>query len=205
MWILDFVLGYDIIPETLEKFSSKYIINPLAVYMYKTNDEERRKKLLQTLQQLITRPHAVTPAMRSLAESLITETKDLYVLEKPNNSASGLLQSLINLVVEVRDKYDIHLNDQWFLDISEVYSMIVGLGNRSDELLPSLFEQFKSNHGITNEITRESAHPYSKKLQTKEIYCKGADQINVKFDTECKGDVSDSILFTYDKARLQEV
>jgi len=46
MWILDFVLGYDIIPETLEKFSSKYIINPLAVYMYKTNDEERRKKLL---------------------------------------------------------------------------------------------------------------------------------------------------------------
>ena len=53
--------------------------------------------------------------------------------------------------------------------------MIVGLANRSEELLPALFEMFKSNHGITNEITRESTHPYSKILTTKEIYCKGAD------------------------------
>ena len=117
--------------------------------------------------------------MRSLAESLITETKDLYALEKPSKAASGLLQSLINLVVEVRDKYGIHINEQWFVDISEVYNMMVGLANRSEELLPSLFAQFKSNRGISNEMFRESAHPYNKKLSTKEIYCKGADYINI--------------------------
>ena len=175
MWILDFVLGYNSFPETLEKFSSKYIINPLAVYMYKTEDQERQKKLLSTIQQLITRPHDVTPVMRSLAQALITETKDLYSLEKPGKSASGLLQSLISLVVEVRDKYGINVNEQWFVEISEVYNMIVGLANRSEELLPSLFEQFKQNHGITYEITRESAHPYNKETSTKELYCKGAD------------------------------
>jgi len=120
--------------------------------------------------------------MRSLAEALVTETKDLYSLERPSKSASGLLQSLINLVVEVRDKYGIHINEKWFVDISEVYNMMVGLGNRSEELLPSLFEQFKSNRGITNEISRESAHPYNKQISTKEIYCKGADYIDIKFE-----------------------
>ena len=53
--------------------------------------------------------------------------------------------------------------------------MIFGLANSSKELLPSLFEHFKSNQGITNEITREFSHPHDKKFLTKEIYFKGAD------------------------------
>ena len=50
MWILDFVLGYNAIPEALENFSSKYIINPLSIYMYKTEDTERQRKLMSTIQ-----------------------------------------------------------------------------------------------------------------------------------------------------------
>jgi len=49
MWILDFVLGYNAIPAALENFSSKYIINPLSVFMYKTEEPERQKKLLSTI------------------------------------------------------------------------------------------------------------------------------------------------------------
>ena len=89
---------------------------------------------------------------------MVSETKDLHVLEKGKQS-SNLLKSLINIAIEIHDKYGIDINEKWFLDIYEVYNMIFGLANSSEELLPSLFEQFKSNLGITNEISREFSHP----------------------------------------------
>ena len=59
--------------------------------------------------------------MRGLAEALTNEARDVFESEKPTKAASGLLQSLINLVVEVKDKYGLTLDDEWFNDIGEVY------------------------------------------------------------------------------------
>lgn len=39
LWILDFLLSYETLPASLTLFSSKYVINPLAVYMYKVDSE----------------------------------------------------------------------------------------------------------------------------------------------------------------------
>lgn len=158
---------------------------------------------MSLLQELLSRPSSVSQAMRGLAEALTTEARDVFETEKPQKAASGLLQSLINLVVEAKDKYGLVLDDEWFTDISDVYSMMVGLGNRSDELLPMLFEQFKTNHKVTTEIHRESSHPYSKRFSTKEVYYKGADYLDICFTEESKAEPCESILFTYDKARTQ--
>jgi hypothetical protein len=139
--------------------------------------------------------------MRALAEALTAETRAMYTAENPKSSASGVLQQLISLVTEIKDKYNITLSESWFENCSEVYALMQGLEERSDKLLPALFDIFKTNHNISSEIVRESAHPYAKALSTKEIYCKGADVLDIKFDTESACDPNETILFTLDKAR----
>ena len=205
-WILEkVVLGFKELPYNLKRFNRKEMINPLVIYLHTCKETYKQERALKIIQGLLTRPTESAPAYQNIVSLIARELRSLYYIEKNNKAVSSLLQRLVGLITELKDKYRVELDERWFHDICDAFSLMKGFVNRDDNIFPVLFEQFRLANKIPLEKTRESAHPYSKKYSTKSIQMKGASFLEIEFDEKSKLDIQDAILFTYDEQGTQLV
>ena len=205
-WILDkIVLSYRELPYSLRRFSQKELINPLTVYIHTCKEAHKQERALKILQGLLKKPVESTPALQRVVSLITEEVRSLYYIEKNNKAISSLLQKLIGMITELRGKYHISLDERWFHDICDAFSLMRGFCNRDENIYPVLFEQFRQSNKILLEKTLESVHPYSKKCKTTNITMKGASFLEIEFDEKSKLDIQDAMLFTYDKEGTQPI
>lgn len=205
-WILEkIVLSYNVLPYNLHRFNKKELINPLTVYLHTCKETYKQERVLKILQSLLKKPVESTPALQRVVSLITEEVRSLYYIEKNNKAVSSLLQKLIGLITELRGKYHVCLDERWFHDICDAFSLMRGFCNRDENIYPVLFEQFRQSNKIPLEKIRESNHPYSKKCTTKEIVMKGASFLEIEFDEKSKLDIQDAMLFTYDKDGTQPI
>lgn len=205
-WILEkVVLGYKELPVSLKRFTLKEVINPLTIFLHTCKETSKQEKVLKIIQGLLSRPVQSSSALQSVITLLSKEVRSLYYIEKNNKAVSSLLQRLIGLITEVKDKYEVDLDERWFHDICDAFSLMKGFVNRDENIYPVLFEQFRKASNIILDKKLESVHPYSKKYSTKMISMKGASFLEIEFDEKSKLDIQDAMLFTYDEAGTQMV
>lgn len=187
------------LPYSLWRFHQKELINPLTVYLHTCKESYKQERVLKILQGLLKKPLESSAALQRVVSLITEEVRSLYYIEKNNKAVSSLLQKLIGLITELRGKYHVSLDERWFHDICDAFSLMRGFVNRDENIYPVLFEQFRIANKIPLEKTRESSHPYSKKCTTKEILMKGASFLEIEFDEKSKLDIQDAMLFTYDR------
>lgn len=73
---------------------------------------------------------------------------------------------MIGLMAEIRPRYNIRLEDKWFIEFCDAFSLMRGFFNRDHNIHPLLFEQFRKINKIEIENIRESSHPYIKQAVT---------------------------------------
>ena len=205
LWILGFVTSFDPLPASLKVFTTAKVLNPLMVLLHKSKDGELQHKLLTLLQTLMNRATEPGAEVVRAAKLLALETDKLYSKEKPVDSASQMLQSLVSFMVEVRDKYEISLDQKWFSDLTDSFELMEGLALGNDNILPALFEQFKIAKDLKIDIARESAHPYKKKYAIQQIAVPDASELEIEFTENSACDDQHAVLFSYDKQGLRPV
>lgn len=120
--------------------------------------------------------------IRNVLELFVYETRCLYNYERTNRGTSSLLQKLVSVIAELKDQYQLELDEKWFIEYCDSFSLMKGFCNRDHNMYPILFEQFRKARKIEVEAVRESSHPYTKRPGTKELYISGAKYIDIEFD-----------------------
>lgn len=206
LWILEkMILGQRTVPLECFRFLQKELINPLTIFIHSCKDPNKQERGVRILQGLLKKQIEIPIALQRVVDLITEETRSLYHFEKSNKGNSELLQKLVSLITELKSKYRINLDERWFHEICDAFSIMKGFCNRDENMYPILFEQFRATNKVSLERSRESSHPYSKKPTTKEVSVKGASFLEIEFDERSKLDCQDAILFTYDKAGLQPI
>lgn len=206
LWILEnIVLDYEILPNVLSRFLNKELINPLVVFIHRSQNSHQQEQAINILKGVLKRQSIRDTVTEKLLKLMVEETKSLYHYENSAKGTSSLLQKLVALVAELKDKFNLVVDEKWFLEFCDAFSLMKGFCNRDENMYPVLFDQFKLANKISLELVKESQHPYAKKPSTKEIYIKGASYLEIEFDEKSKLDSMDSLYFSYDKSGSMSV
>jgi hypothetical protein len=198
LWILEeVVLGHSELPSSLVRFTRKELLNPLLTLMLTNAAEQTR--VLSIIKHLLIKAE-VTPYTQQVVDFLASEAARLNT---DQGAKTSIVQQLSSLLVEIKDKFGINIKAKWFQDLSDAFDLMRGLVHRDHHIQPVLFEQFKAANKISSETTRMSAHPYSLKPSTKELFIEGADSLEIEFDEQSKMQDGDTVVFSSDPEARQ--
>ena len=206
LWVLEkLILSMKEIPLDCFRFMQKELLNPLTVFVHACKDINKQERGIRVIQRILRKREETVPSLQRIVDLITEETRALYNFEKGNKGHSSLLQKLVSLITELKSRYHINLEERWFHEICDAFSLMKGFCNRDENIYPILFEQFRIANKISPDKNRESSHPYSKKFTTKEVSIKGASFLEIEFDERSLLDSHDAIMFSYDRAGLEPV
>ena len=73
LWILDLILSFESLPESLAIFTTKYVLNPLMVLTHKTKEADLKIRLLNIIRDLMVKPVSTSTDIEALAKLLTKE------------------------------------------------------------------------------------------------------------------------------------
>ena len=199
LWVLEeVVLAQSPLPAHFSRFVDREMLNALTLFAHSATDSEATLRVLFLLKRALEIP--VEPVEDSLAvvNLLANETSTLYARESDKAEKSSLMKDAVGLVLELKEKYSITLSTEWFNNFYETFSFLKGIDTKDVNFQFLLLKQFLEAKGRSLDVVRESAHPYSNALTSKEVYTRGASEHLIEFTQESEAEAQHCVLVTKD-------
>ena len=199
LWLLEeVVLAQSPLPAYFSRFVDREMLNALTLFAHSATDSDATLRVLFLLKRALEIP--VEPVDDSLAvvSLLANETSTLYARESDKKEKSSLMKDAVGLVLELKEKYNITLSAEWFSNFYETFSFLKGVDTKDANFQFLLLKQFLESKGRSLDVVRESAHPYSNALTSKEVYSRGASEHLIEFSQESEAEPHHCVLITKD-------
>lgn len=202
LWLLERLFSPST-PLPPRLFLGPALLYALTLFAHTTSDAEQSLRAMQVLKQLVKTEAGQTNAAKEVLSLLLRETLDLFAEEVARPRKSTLLITVTNLLAEFREAHELSSNSEWFNTFYENYSFLKGFVDKNEDFQYALLKQFLAERGKSLDLVRESAHPYSTTLTSREAHIQGADFITITLTPDSLSCPSHSVLFTSDLAAAQ--
>lgn len=202
LWLLERLFPPSTKPSP-RLFLDPALLYALTFFAHTTSDAEQSLRALQILKQLVKTEAGQTSAAKEVVGLLLRETLDLFGQEVARQKKSTLLITATNLLTEFREVHELPSDSEWFNTFYENYCFLKGFVEKNEDFQYTLLKQFLAGRGKSLDLVRESAHPYSTTLTSKEAHIQGADFITITLTPDSLSCPSHSILFTSDLSAAQ--
>lgn len=200
LWLLEKVANSLQALDINEAIFSPRVIQSLFLFSLASTTTEEKAKAIDIIRKILRGQEH--PVINSILKLLLQEATNLYNANKDAKSSHPILQGLILLLAQSKDRYALEIPDDWFIDFSELLSDMKGLADKDVSLEHFLFENFKTKVGVLEKFY-ESAHPYERSTVKTHIEIEGASSLRFEFDPLSKAIPKDDIYISYDEAGLK--
>lgn len=194
LWLLQKIAALDDLSNEFEVLMSPRVLQTIFILSLSSSSLAHKQACIEIIRKLLRGQHHST--IDNIIKMFVEEAGVIYTEHKKNSHP--LLQSLILLIANCKDTYNIKLTDEWLIGFSELLSDMRGLCDKDESLDYFLFESFKTKLTKSMTTVYESEHPYKRKTLQTMIKAPLASFIAIDFDEHSKLDPRDEILFTYD-------
>lgn len=203
LWLIEKIANVDNLDDGLDDILSPRFIQAMFLFALSSFSQEKKSKSIDILRKLLRGQQHST--LNAILNILLQEASSLYKTNLAKKSSNSLLQSLILLLAQARNKYTISIDDIWFIDFCELLSDMRGLSEKESYLDAFLFETFNKAAAYKFEKIYESPHPYLRRTNKEKLEIPGASILNIEFDSESRADRRDNVYFSYDEEGLVPV
>ncbi|CAG9317539.1 unnamed protein product [Blepharisma stoltei] len=200
LWMLEKIAKIAELDNGLELSLSPRLIQPLFLFSLTASQTDEKCKAIDIIRKLLRGQQHST--MKNILQLLLQEATTLYNANKSAKSSHPLLQALILLLAQNKDRYQIDINENWFVDFCELLSDMKGLADKDASLEDFLFENFRTKVNALEKIF-ESSHPYERIMKKNLLEIQGASSLTLDFDPQTKVLPYDDIYLSYDEAGLK--
>ena len=160
IWLLEKISNYDNLDGVLEAALRNEVLIPLFIFIHSSDDSDLIHRGLVILRKLLRgQKH---PVINSMLNIILNESLGLY--EKYREKNNPLLQSIVQILADLKDEYKLEIGDEWFLNFTSTYFDMQGLSDKDQKLEFLLLEQFFKN--ATVDFSRNfEVKNYDKKLK----------------------------------------
>jgi len=206
LWTLEaLIFNQPALPTHLTRFQGKELQNALTLFAHSTTDQDTTLRALFLLKQSLEIPAEASEDAMAIVDLLFREATTQYRIEQPRPEKSSLLKDVVGLILELKDKYNLELKAEWFLNFYETFCFLKGVDTKDEHYQFLLLKQFLELHGRSLDVVRESAHPYAAVFTSRELYTRGSNLIQVEFTKDSEADPDHCILFSSDPDCTQPI
>ena len=194
LWLLQKIVSMDCFNDEFELLLNPRILQSIFVLSMSSSTLAHKQACIEIIRKLLRgQKH---PVISNILDIFVKEAGTIYTESK--KSSHPLLQSLILLIANCRDAYNLKISDEWLINFSELLSDMKGLCDKDESLDYFLFERYKSKLAKNMSMVYESEHPYKRSTQQIQIRAPLASFMSIDFDEQSKMDPRDEIVFSYD-------
>jgi hypothetical protein len=196
IWLLEKISAYQNLDDVMQEALRNEVLIPLFIFIHSSDDNQLSHRGLAILRRLLRGQK--NSVINSMLNIILTESLTLY--EKYKDKNNPLLQSIVQILADLKDEYKLEIGDEWFLNFTSTYFDLQGLSDKDQKLEFLLLEQFVKNVSVDFSRSFEVKN-YDRKLketQTELISFPGATVLDIEFDDITKLVDGHSVYFSYD-------
>lgn len=197
VWLIEKIASIPNLESVFERCLNKETLLPLFIFLHSSVDTELKTRALIAFKKLLRGQKE--ESIIAMLQILIGECLDLHNLFKDKHHP--ILQSIIQLLADLKTDYGLEITEEWFLNFCETYYDMQAICDKDTKLEALLFEQYIAKINLEISQTHEIKH-YDrniKETQTSRISFPHASSLNIEFDESTKLMDGHSVYFSYDE------
>jgi hypothetical protein len=197
VWLIEKIASIPNLESVFERCLRKETLLPLFIFLHTNTDTELKTRALIAFKKLLRGQKDDT--IIGMLQILIGECLDLHNLYKDKHHP--ILQSIIQLLADLKTDYGLEVTEEWFLNFCETYYDMQAICDKDSKLEALLFEQYIAKINLEISQTHEIKN-YDRNIretQTTRVAFPHATSLSIEFDDSTKLIDGHSVYFSYDE------